>query len=72
MRRLLVDTTPLRVSSDFRRLWLGQAVSFFGTMITTAAGNSDHPDYSLDRHEELTRQVLKWTESFYSRQGSSG
>jgi MFS family permease len=37
MRRLLVDTTPLRVSSDFRRLWLGQAVSFFGTMITTAA-----------------------------------
>jgi len=31
MRRLLVDTTPLRVSSDFRRLWLGQAVSFFGT-----------------------------------------
>ena len=37
MRRLLVDTTPLRVSPDFRRLWLGQAVSFFGTMITTAA-----------------------------------
>src|SRR5438445_145110 len=37
MRRLLVDTTPLCVSSDFRRLWLGQAVSFFGTMITTAA-----------------------------------
>ena len=37
MRRLLVDTTPLRVSPDFRRLWSGQAVSFFGTMITTAA-----------------------------------
>src|SRR2546421_4324489 len=37
MRRLLVDTTPLRVSRDFRRLWLGQAVSFFGSMITTAA-----------------------------------
>jgi MFS family permease len=35
--RLLVDTTPLRVSRDFRRLWLGQAVSFFGSMITTAA-----------------------------------
>ena len=37
MRRLLVDITPLRISHDFRRLWAGQAVSFFGTMITTAA-----------------------------------
>ena len=37
MSRLLVDTTPLRVSPDFRRLWSGQAVSFFGTTITTAA-----------------------------------
>src|SRR5262245_6184187 len=35
--RLLVDTTPLRVSRDFRRLWAGQAVSLFGTMITTSA-----------------------------------
>jgi MFS family permease len=35
--RLLVDTTPLRVSPDFRRLWFGQAVSFFGTTITSAA-----------------------------------
>jgi MFS family permease len=35
--RLLVDTTPLKVSRDFRRLWSGQAVSFFGSMITTAA-----------------------------------
>ena len=35
--RLLIDTTPLRVSRDFRWLWLGQAVSFFGTTITTAA-----------------------------------
>ena len=35
--RLLVDTTPLRVSRDFRRLWTGQAVSLFGTMITTSA-----------------------------------
>ena len=34
--RLLLDTTPLRVSRDFRRLWLGQAVSFVGSMITTA------------------------------------
>jgi MFS family permease len=33
---LLVDTTPLRVSRDFRRLWIGQAVSFVGSMITTA------------------------------------
>jgi len=35
--RLLVDTTPLRVSRDFRRLWAGQAVSLFGSMITTSA-----------------------------------
>jgi MFS family permease len=34
---VLVDTTPLRVSPDFRRLWTGQAVSFMGSMITTAA-----------------------------------
>jgi len=35
--RLFVDTTPLRVSRDFRRLWFGQAVSFLGSAITTAA-----------------------------------
>jgi len=35
--RLLLDTTPLRVSPDFRRLWIGQAVSTLGTMITVAA-----------------------------------
>ena len=35
--RLLVDTTPLRVSRDFRRLWIGQAISLFGTMVTSAA-----------------------------------
>jgi MFS family permease len=35
--RLFVDTTPLRVSPDFRRLWVGQAVSFLGTTITIAA-----------------------------------
>jgi MFS family permease len=34
---VLVDTTPLRVSRDFRRLWTGQAVSIVGTMITSAA-----------------------------------
>ena len=34
---LLLDTTPLRQSKDFRRLWSGQAVSFVGSMITTAA-----------------------------------
>jgi MFS family permease len=34
---LLIDTTPLRVSHDFRRLWLGQAVSFVGATITMAA-----------------------------------
>jgi MFS family permease len=35
--KLLVDTTPLRVSKDFRRLWAGQAVSAIGTMISMAA-----------------------------------
>jgi MFS family permease len=34
---LMIDTTPLRVSRDFRRLWIGQAISFFGTTITMAA-----------------------------------
>ncbi len=34
---MLVDITPLRASRDFRLLWAGQAVSFVGTMITTAA-----------------------------------
>jgi MFS family permease len=34
---LLVDTTPLRVSHDFRRLWIGQAVSFLGSTMTAAA-----------------------------------
>lgn len=34
---LLVDTRPLRVSPDFRRLWCGQAVSFLGSTMTTAA-----------------------------------
>ena len=35
--RLFVDTTPLRVSPDFRRMWIGQGVSFLGTTITIAA-----------------------------------
>src|SRR4051812_38371015 len=34
---LLLDTTPLRVSPDFRRLWTGQAISFVGSVITMAA-----------------------------------
>ncbi|MBK5288145.1 MAG: MFS transporter [Acidimicrobiia bacterium] len=34
---LLIDTTPLRASRDFRRLWMGQAVSFLGSTMTMAA-----------------------------------
>jgi MFS family permease len=34
---LLLDTTPLRASRDFRLLWVGQAVSFVGTTVTIAA-----------------------------------
>jgi MFS family permease len=35
--KVLVDTTPLRVCPDFRRLWIGQAVSFLGTQMSAAA-----------------------------------
>jgi MFS family permease len=35
--RLVVDMRPLRVSRDFRRLWMGAAVSFLGTQITFVA-----------------------------------
>jgi MFS family permease len=34
---LLLDISPLRRHRDFRRLFFGQAVSFFGTMITNVA-----------------------------------
>lgn len=36
-RRLLVDLTPLREGRDFRLLWIGQAVTFLGTMVTWVA-----------------------------------
>ena len=42
------------------------------SMITTAGGNSKHPDYSLERIEELTRQVRKWSESFYAAKPEDG
>ena len=32
-----VDTTPLRRHRDFRLLFIGRFVSFFGSMITTVA-----------------------------------
>jgi len=35
--RIAVDVTPLRTSRDFRRLWVGQGVSFIGSMILTVA-----------------------------------
>lgn len=34
---VLLDVTPLRVSRDFRRLWVGQAVSFVGSTVTMAS-----------------------------------
>ncbi|MBA3241505.1 MAG: MFS transporter [Acidobacteria bacterium] len=34
---LAVDVTPLRVSRDFRLLYVGQTVSFFGSMMTFVA-----------------------------------
>jgi MFS family permease len=35
--RLAVDTTPLRTSLDFRRLWLAQAASFIGSEVAFVA-----------------------------------
>lgn len=37
MPRLLVDLTPLRVSVDYRRLWIGMSLSAVGTHLTTVA-----------------------------------
>jgi MFS family permease len=37
LRHLAIDTRPLRESRDFRRLWLGQAVSYLGNMVTFVA-----------------------------------
>jgi MFS family permease len=38
VRRIVADLTPLRVSSDFRRLWLGLLVSDLGYQFTVVAG----------------------------------
>lgn len=37
LRRHRIDLTPLRTSADFRRLFVGQALSEFGTQITFVA-----------------------------------
>ena len=37
LRALAIDLTPLRASREFRLLFAGQAVSFFGTMMTFVA-----------------------------------
>ena len=37
------------------------------SMIAVAGGNGGHQDHSPERIDELTRQVLKWSESFYLR-----
>jgi MFS family permease len=36
-RRILVDTAPLREHRDFRLLWVGQGVTFLGSMVTYVA-----------------------------------
>ena len=36
-RRLLVDISPLRESPRYRRIWIGQALSFLGTQMTAVA-----------------------------------
>ena len=35
--RILVDTTPLRESRDFRLLFIGQLISVIGTQLTVVA-----------------------------------
>ncbi len=37
LRHVVVDVGPLRRHRDFRLLWVGQAVSFFGSMVTFVA-----------------------------------
>jgi hypothetical protein len=37
LRRHRIDLTPLTTSADFRRLFVGQALSEFGTQITFVA-----------------------------------
>ncbi|MCG7203026.1 MFS transporter [Streptomyces arenae] len=37
MRRTLIDVTPLRSSPPFRRLWIGQTLSGFGSQMTLVA-----------------------------------
>ena len=37
MPRLLADTTPLRVSPEFRRLWWGLGLSNLGSQLTVVA-----------------------------------
>lgn len=37
MKDLLLDTTPLRISPQFRRLWIGRSVSLVGGQLTVVA-----------------------------------
>lgn len=50
-RRLLVDTAPLREHRDFRLLWVGQAVTFLGSMVTYVA--VPYQVYALTRSSAL-------------------
>jgi hypothetical protein len=38
-------------------------------MIAAAGDGDGRPDHQHERAEELTRQVLRWSESFYSVDG---
>ena len=37
------------------------------SMITTCGQNLDRADYSADRADEVTKQVIVWSTSFYRR-----
>jgi len=52
---MLIDFTPLRVSRDYRLLFFGQLISFFGTMISIVAINWQM--YSLTGSSEMVGYV---------------
>ena len=45
-RTVALDLTPLRISRDYRLVYIGQSVSFLGSMITYVA--VPYQMYSLD------------------------
>jgi hypothetical protein len=73
--RTLVAFNSLRIavrehvqSERSRGATLSEIDSDLRSMITVAGGDASH-DHQSERIEELTKQVLKWSESFFSGDG---